>query len=365
MFSANSTRALVVGAAIVSLAGCSSGLQSAPAGGPALQNHARAMAQIQRAMHDISPFTVRKDVFAKIGQLGGVNPKFPRVTNPDKTKKPSKWKPSVFVADYEGGASYTGALYQFSPISKKATVIGTITDSINPQGLDADSHENLYVAATGSLSVNVYAPNTYTATSTLSDSGGYPVSVGVAPDGTTYAANIFNSSFGPGNIEIYAPGATSPTGTVPDSNIDSARFLAVDGSGTLWYDYLDDSGYTGVASYAPGTGTVTEYGSLGIGFPGGVRITKDNYLVISDQYVGAEFFHNPPQQGDPFLTVSCGAGDPVSFSFNKTDKDVFISDASNAQIEVCSAAKGKLLYDFGSGSLVLPIDAYVIPAGNT
>jgi hypothetical protein len=355
----NSTRAIVASATIALLAGCSGGSSLAPTGSPSLQNHAKALSQVHNAMHVGNPFTARNDVFAKVGERHGVNPNFHAVI-PDKTKKPPKVK-GVFVSDYEGGPSYTGEVYEFSPASKKGSIVETISDSVNPQGLDGDAAGNLYVAATSSFEINIYAPGATTATSSLSDSGGYPVSVAYCPNGTIYAANIFNSSFGPGNIEIYAPGSTSPTGVVPDSNIDSARFIDCDSSSNLYYDYLDDSGYTAVAEYSAG-GSITEFGSLGIGFPGGVRVGSDGDLYVSDQYVGVEEF-SLPTPGSPIATVG-GFGDPVSFSLKKGDKDIWVADASNEALYEASFPKGKIAATLGSGTLILPIDSFVFPAGS-
>ena len=52
--------------------------------------------------------------------------------------------------------------------------MATITDVVNPQGMDADKKGNLYVASTGNSQVNVYTPNTYTAAYVLADPRGSP-----------------------------------------------------------------------------------------------------------------------------------------------------------------------------------------------
>ena len=103
------------------------------------------------------------------------------------------WANSVFVSERFGNE-----VLQFADAANGA-VLGTITDTTGPTGLDIDASGNLYVAALGDpSSIRIYAPGTYTAAKTLNDPGEYINAVAACPNGTIYAANQFNTNSGNG-----------------------------------------------------------------------------------------------------------------------------------------------------------------------
>jgi hypothetical protein len=356
-----SFRALALVAAVVSLAGCSGASR-----GFAVPGVGADQARSSRTSSDRPlvaggggvPFVGRP------GTLSALAPVLPRrqaPVQPVQPKKSATWKASVFVSDY-GGASSTGAVYQFAP-NKTGKLLGTIKDVVNPQGMDMDSKGDLWVASTGSYQVNEYTPGTYTASTVLSDPNEFPVSVAVCPNGTVYVMNAYNVSFGPGDIEIYASGATSPSGTISDANIYVPYFAACDANNVLWFDYANYNFYTAVASY--NGSTVTEYGTLNIGFPGGIRVGKNGTtLGITDQYEGVELFTKSDVSAGPYFTLPV-SDIPVSFSFNKKQTDVWVADYGQTDALEYVLKTSKEAVSVGAKTLQAPTDALVYPPGNT
>jgi hypothetical protein len=357
-----SFRALTLVAAVVSLAGCSGASR-----GIAVPGVGADRARSSRTL-SARPLDVGRGVpfVGKPGTLSALAPVLPAArrqnsVQPIGPKKSATWKASVFVSDY-GGASSTGAVYQFAP-NKTGKVLGTIKDVVNPQGMDMDSKGDLWVASTGSYQVNEYTPGTYTASTVLSDPNEFPVSVAVCPNGTVYVMNAYNVSFGPGDIEIYAAGATSPSGTISDANIYVPYFAACDANNVLWFDYANFNFYTAVASYDGST--VTEYGTLNIGFPGGIRVGKNGTtLGIDDQYEGVELFTKSDVSAGPYFTLPV-SDVPVSFSFNKKQTDVWVADYGQTDALEYVLKTSKEAVAVGAKTLQAPTDALVYPPGNT
>ncbi|MBV9720146.1 MAG: hypothetical protein JOZ77_12575 [Candidatus Eremiobacteraeota bacterium] len=267
------------------------------------------------------------------------------------------WAKSVFVSDH-----FVGKVYQFAD-RRNGPVLGTITDSKGPLGLDMDSSGNLYVAAEGDYAIKVYAPGSYSATSTLSDPGEFISSVAVCPNGTVYAANEFGFSQKPGDVAIFAPGAKSPTGTVPDANIYSAAFATCDANNVLWFTYSNFANEMQVASY--NGVTVTEYGNLHLGTANsasGIRALKTGKLAMGNTYVGLNLYHDSPRKNDPTRPLGCRVGSAITFSFDRSDKQIYEVDSSSS-IEKCDIS-GKQLYTIGQGTLDTADDVYAFPGGN-
>jgi hypothetical protein len=362
-----SFRALALLATGISLAGCSASSHGSPLPGTA-NSAAQARAAKTGAFRPVVnqrgvPFVGRPDVFAALeaSAPAGVRTAASEVAAVASGKKSAAWKTSVFVSDF-GANNSSGAVYQFAP-SKAGKILGTINDVVNPQGLDMDAKGDLWVASTGSYSINEYAPGTYKASTVLNDTGWFPVSVAVCPNGTVYALNSYDVSFGPGEIAIYAAGSTTSSSTVPDANVYVPYFGACDQNNVFWYDYADFNFDFNVASY--NGSTVTEYGSLGIGFPGGIRIGNNGTtLGIDDQYAGVDLFTESNPSAGPYLTLPV-ANDPVSFSFNKTQANVWVADYGSTDVLEFVLKTGKQTVAEGAKTLKVPTDALDYPLGNT
>jgi hypothetical protein len=257
---------------------------------------------------------------------------------------------------------FVSKVYQFAD-SKQGSLLGTITDSAGPSGLDMDASGNLYVAAEGDYGINVYAPNTYTAMKTLSDPDEYITAVAVCPNGTVYATNEFNTSNGPGSIVIYARGSTKPTGKVPDSKIYSAQFASCDKNDLLWFTYLNSDYEMQVASY--NGHKVKEYGNLGLGdadSASGIQAMSDGYLAIGNMQVGINRYGDPPKKQGVTHALGCRSGPSTVFAFDRADKDIFEVDSSES-VAKCDR-NGAELYTIGQGVLDTASYAYAYPAGN-
>ena len=336
-------------AVVALLAGCSGASQVSPS---------TAVAQ-SGAKRFLGAFALTSEKLATL--RGGIN--VPHVAAPN--KKRATWGHALFVADYVGNV-----VQEFQP-QKGGVVTATISDVVGPQGMDADSHENLYVTSQGTSAVNVYAPGSYTASKVLNEGNQQaPASVAVCPNGTVYVSNTYaNNGYQKGSIQIFAPGSTSPTGSIPDGNIYFSFFVSCDAAGNVWYDYLDNSFVTGVAEYAPATSTITQFGSLGIAFPGGIRAFAKGLLSINDQSSSqsdgsVQIFNTSNMNGGPISTIT-GFADPVSGSWIKSDHAMWQADITNQRVDYAKlVGTPQIKYSIGYGVLQGPVDAFIFRAGD-
>ena len=356
-------RGLFAAVVVALLAGCSGASQLSP-------SPAAAQSIAQSAGHPLTAALGSKRFLgafalsaAKLASLRATNVKVPHVVVPN--KKRSRWGHRLFVSDFLGNV-----VQEFEP-KQGGAVTATISDVVGPQGMDTDRHENLYVTSQGTSSVNVYTPGSYTASKILNEGNQQaPASVAVCPNGTVYVSNTYaNNGYENGSIQIFASGATSPTGSIPDANIYFSFFVACDAAGNVWYDYLDTNIVTGVAEYVPSTGTIMQFGSLGIAFPGGIRAFGKGLLSINDQSVSqfdgsVHVFDTANMAGGPISSMT-GFADPVSGSWIKSDKAMWQADISNQRVEYAKL-KGspQIRYSIGGGVLYGPIDALVFPTGD-
>ncbi|MGC1761083.1 MAG: hypothetical protein WA742_17185 [Candidatus Cybelea sp.] len=300
---------------------------------------------------------------AKLAMLRNSGIKVPHVVVPN--RKRSKWGHVLFVADYLGNV-----VQEFQP-KNGGVVTATISDVVGPQGMDTDRHDNLYVTSQGTSAVNVYTPGTYTASKILNEGNQQaPASVAVCPNGTIYVSNTYaNSGYQNGSIQIFAPGSATPTGSIPDGNIFFSFFVSCDGAGNVWYDYLNSSFVTGVAEYVPSSGAITQFGSLGIAFPGGIRALGKGLLSINDQSVSqfsgsVQIFQTSNMAGGPIARMT-GFADPVSGSWNSSHTATWQADISNQSVEFAKLlGSPQIKYSIGAGVLEGPEDALFFPAGN-
>ena len=182
-----------------------------------------------------------------------------------------------------------------------------------------------------------------------------------------YVSNTYaNYGYQLGSIQIFAPGSTTPTGSIPDSNIFFSFFVACDAAGNVWYDYLDSNFVTGVAQYVPSTSTITQFGSLGIQFPGGIRALGNGQLSINDQSNNqasgsVEIFNTANMGGGPVSTIT-GFYDPVSGSWNKRDMETWQADITSQLVYYAKlTGSPQIKYAIGAGVLQGPIDALLFP----
>ncbi|MGB8519997.1 MAG: hypothetical protein WCD38_07500 [Candidatus Tumulicola sp.] len=297
---------------------------------------------------------------AQLETLRNSGVKVPHVIPPNGSH--ATWGRALFVSDYLGNV-----VQEFQP-ERGGTIIATISDVVGPQGMDRDRHGNLYVTSQGTSSVNVYTPGSYTASKILNEGNQQaPASVAVCPNGTVYVSNTYADNGNvDGSIQIFKKNATSPTGSIPDSKIFFSFFVACDAAGNVWYDYVDQNFVTGVAEYVPSTATITEFGSLGIDFPGGIRALGNGKLSINDQSTSqtsgtVHIFNTSNMAGGPISTIT-GFDDPVSGSWVKSDAATWQADITTQRVDFAKlTGSPQIKYSVGAGVLQGPEDALVFP----
>jgi hypothetical protein len=345
-------------AVVALLAGCSGASQLAPS-----PSGAQPAGQPNSVRGVKQPLGASALSASKFAALRAKHMKVPHVAAVNKAR--ANWGHALFVSDYIGNV-----VQEFQP-NKQGAVIATISDVVGPQGMASDRHGNLYVTSQGTSAVNVYTPGMYTASKVLNEGNSQaPAYVAVCPNGTVYVSNTYaNNGYQNGSVQIFAPGATSPTGSIPDSNIFFSFGVACDAANNVWYDYLDTNFSTAVAEYVPTTGTITQFGSLGIQFPGGIRSFGNGQLSINDQsnsqFDGTvDVFDSSNMAAGP-TSIITGFADPVSGSWLKSHKATWQADISNAVVEFAKVAKTPAIqYSVGAGVLWGPEDAVIFPAGD-
>jgi hypothetical protein len=345
-------------ASLALLAGCSGASQLAP-----------SATNAQAAGHSALPQGVNRPLGAsalnasRLAMLRSSHVSVPRVVIANKSR--SKWGRALFVSDY-----LSNVVQEFEP-KQGGAITATITDVVGPQGMASDRQGNLYVTSQGTSAVNVYAPGNYTATKILNEGNQQaPAYVAVCPNGTVYVSNTYaNGGYVNGSIQIFAPGATAPTGSIPESNIFFSFGVACDKANNVWFNYLDTNFATAFAEYVPSTGTITEFGGLGIAFPGGIRSFGNGMLMINDQSSSqfdgtVNIFDSSNMAAGPVSTIT-GFADPVSGSLTASHKATWQADISNQRVEYAQiGGHQKVKFAIGAGELYGPEDAVLFPSGN-
>ncbi len=214
----------------------------------------------------------------------GVKPQFHRVPNV-KLIKPNccALTKTLFVVDGYG-ANY-GEVDAFT--FPAGVLLGSLPAPPEgwaaPIGACADKSGNVYIANIRISTIDEYSHSgAYIAT--LADPGQYPATC--AYDRTTgnlAVANELDGSGGPGSISIYHGGVLQHT-YVP-SNMSRVYFVGYEGgTGRLWLDGSDSSGFFQYDSFRGGEFTNVGVHGTTIGFPGMVQWSaKTKSMNVGDQ----------------------------------------------------------------------------------
>jgi len=202
--------------------------------------------------------------------------------SPDKAKKGY-----VYIADSGEDAV---DVYAFAK-GKIGKEVGSTTSGISePQGACSNGKKSVGVTNTGESEVLIFTAPKTTSSSSVSDSGYYPVGCAYDKSGDIAVSNIESTSGGNGNIQVFKGGKGSPTDlTCP--NVTRFFFLSYDKAGDIYADGEDESGAFAMCVVPAGDSSgeaVTLSSSPG--FPGGVQVVGSTVNVtdqdnpVIDQY---------------------------------------------------------------------------------
>ncbi len=214
-----------------------------------------------------------------------------------------------------------------------------------------------YVADSGNQRVVVFTDGCETVR-VLDDTGYFPSDVAVAHDGTVAVTNLCAapSCTGTGNISFYAPGSSSVT-RVATGLMTQYYYGDFDKHGNFYNDGLSGSTVE-VGVVASGSTTDEATGISGIKSPGGIQVARNGTINIDDRKCPCiQIFKGSHPAGTVKLP---GVTNPVSFAFNKSNKDLWVTDASSKTVdEIPYPAGGKILFQFSGFSD--PIGVGVVP----
>ncbi len=279
--------ALSVTAAVAVLAACSggSGSQVAPGGNSVVPNGAH---QVMGGNHKVglSTLVTPPRVKPNFHNVPFVHQVKPNCCARQKT---------LFITDAFGGTAETGAVYMFD--YKTGASLGTLAQPpetfLEPQGACTDKSGNVYIVNTEESTVNEY-DHSGTFITALADPGQFPV--GCASDrstGNLAVSNIIDTSGGPGSVSIYSGGVLQNTYFPP--NMFRVYFVGYEaGTGTLWLDGADSSGFFQYDSFSGGTFTPVAITGGTIAFPGTVQWsaqTKTMNVGDQDTFSAPTFYH--------------------------------------------------------------------------
>jgi NHL repeat len=263
------------------------------------------------------------------------------VLRPDVPELHSKLPAAAFVSseiDAKGGASIIvsdasdDVVDIFNGAGKQTA---QLTGFSQPQGLALDRAGNLYVADTGNSRVQVYAAGFKGTPTTISDPGQSPASVAIDSKGNLAVTNIITTSGGPGSVSFFNKSGTLLT-TLSNANFTKVIFDAFDAKGNLYIDGTNASGAFVAGEIVGGvSGKAIAVLATGnsVGYPGGIAISSTGKIALDDQENITIFTYNAPVKGSlgmPIATTPLtGAGDPISFAFNRTNKDIWVADAAH------------------------------------
>jgi hypothetical protein len=321
------SHALVAGAAIALLAGCGAGSQGTVAGpGASYPGSTQSVSGHPFGMQNASVLAPGVRILPPSHQSHGVSYNACGTTN------------LLFVSD-----ASNNLINIYNATAENATACGSITGNglSLPQGIDVDTHGNLYVANTLASDILEFAPP-YTGApiKTMTDVGQYPAGVEAECGTKIWVTNIITTGGGAGTISDYSLTGTAPLHTYADVNATREYFIACDPAGNVYTTYSNgNTGAVGVNMFTKATHykATDLHNQVTMAFPGGIDwegTQTAGVLYIDDQT-------NKTIQGCVNGTGTCTvaitmstAGDPVTFDVNKADDDAFTADASNVTSQV-------------------------------
>jgi hypothetical protein len=197
-----------------------------------------------------------------------------------------------------------------------------------PQGLATDASGNLYVANTGALNIQVFAPGATSPFLTIDEPNDLPLGVAIDKSGNIWASNIINDSDGPGSVVEYSSSGTLEQ-TISCPALQKYYFIAVDGSGNVFVDgFADLSNHNPSVQEIPaGTSTCVTLPPL-IAAPGGLATTASGDLVVDDQEGFTKTYAAPTFKRTLHKIVFDGVIDPVTIALQAGETSIWSADAN-------------------------------------
>ncbi|MBV9057476.1 MAG: hypothetical protein JO351_12660 [Candidatus Eremiobacteraeota bacterium] len=251
-------RALLVGAALAFVSGCSGS-------GP---NSTQNSSPVTPSSHAIP---------AGMRMLPGPVVSGPRIVPivPLKPNAPLGWPPRhrhkeiLFVADGSGG------VLMYNPRVANSAPTGSITTGVNaPSQVAVDGAKALYVANSGNNTVTVY-PKGATSPS-LTITGGLNSPYGVTVDSK---GNVFVSNLGSNTVTAYKAGQTSPYATINFSALGQPVGLGSDALDNIW---VACDSTNKVFEIPAGSTTPKDAGLSGLNGPISVSFGKSDIMYVSN-----------------------------------------------------------------------------------
>jgi hypothetical protein len=228
--------------------------------------------------------------------------------------------------------------------------------SIFPGDLTTDPKGNLWVPTIATPSISAlweivqYGPNCGAALTALDDStGGQPIGIALDKKGTAFVANLYNASFGPGDVTVYPRGKTQPTRVLTSSLIVGfVDSIAVDANNDV-YIVCDGQNYSSqVVEFAKGKGSGTLVNITGFSALGGIAFDRGQRMILTDYGTTQDEIYAPPYYGSPTETIALQSGSQPFYSkVNKRNSALYVT--GHTGIAVYSYPGGAYKYTVTNG----------------
>jgi len=228
---------------------------------------------------------------------------------------------------------------------------GSITQSIDgPDGNWVDKSGNLYVANYKAANISEYAPGASGPTFTYASGMLDPVAVTTDRQG-----NVYEADFTGNYVNEYNQGADAVVATCILGG--SVEGVAVDATGDVFVDY-----YTGslgeITEFVGGlSGCVGTVLGVTVGYPGGMVLDRNAYLIVCDQTAPAVDVIKPPY-GNVNFQLGLGWKQPFHATISRATKEIYVADAGAADVQVLKYPSGANVTTLNSANgITLPMAA--------